>query len=70
MTGSVTETVEALLHETEPIKQDKFISCVNEMTELSEGDILGALKTLMQDNRVSYSLDWKLQTEREEVIDD
>jgi hypothetical protein len=70
MTDTDTETVETLLRETEPIKQDKFITCVDEMTELSEGDTLSALKTLMQDDQVSYSLDWKLQTELKEDTDE
>jgi|APHM01.1.fsa_nt_gi hypothetical protein len=58
-----SDKVQELLQENEPISQESFVKHVDESTDLSRGDTLLALKSLMQDRLASYTLDYKLQTE-------
>lgn len=55
--------VQERLSATEPIGQSKFVNSVSKEMELDQQEVLSVLKTLMQHDEVSYTLDYNLRTE-------
>lgn len=66
MSSQELETqVQRELSANEPIDQNEFIESFSERSKLRQQDILGALRNLMEHNKVSYTIDYNLQTEDE-----
>lgn len=47
----------------EPVDQSEFVESFSRTSELEEQRVLSALRNLMERDKVSYTLDYNLQTE-------
>ena len=61
--GELESQVQRQLRADEPIDQSEFVKSISEEVELDQQQVLGVLRTLMERDKVSYTLDYNLQTE-------
>lgn len=57
--------VQQELKQSEPVDQDEFVRSF-ESSELNKKEVLGALRGLMEQDKVSYTLDYNLQTQEDD----
>ena len=55
--------VQDKLKENEPVGQDEFVESLS--ADFDQANVLGALRRLMERNKVSYNIDYDLQTEED-----
>lgn len=57
------EQVKQELADAEPVDQEDFVSRLTNGGGDDRQQVFGSLKSLMKRDEVSYTIDWKLQTE-------
>ena len=61
-TTTVTREIkEFLLDRGEAIEQDSLLNVIADGDTITRNDVLNGLRTLMQQNHVSYTIDYKIQ---------
>ncbi|WP_049894002.1 hypothetical protein [Salinarchaeum sp. Harcht-Bsk1] len=60
-TEPIEERVKRELRSREPVDQDDFVAVME--PDMSRQRLLNALRNLMQDDEVSYTVEWELQVE-------
>lgn len=61
--GELESQVQSQLRANEPIDQSEFVESLSEDAELDQQQVLAVLRTLMERDKISYTLDYNLQTE-------
>lgn len=59
------DQVQQGLSADEPIDQNEFVESFSKGSNLDERHVLSALRNLMERDKVSYTIDYDLQTENE-----
>jgi hypothetical protein len=55
--------VQTELESDEPVDQDEFVRSLSERSDIDKQHVLGALRALMERDKVSYTIDYNLQTQ-------
>ncbi len=61
--GDLDSHVQRKLRANEPIDQSEFVESLSEDAEFDQQQVLAVLRTLMQRDKISYTIDYNLQTE-------
>lgn len=55
--------VKSELESDEPVDQNEFVQSLSERSGIDKQHVLGALRALMERDKVSYTIDYDLQTQ-------
>lgn len=55
--------VKSELESDEPVDQDEFVRSISKGSGIDKQHVLGALRALMERDKVSYTIDYNLQTQ-------
>lgn len=61
--GKLESHIQRELRANEPIDQSEFIESLSEDAEFDQQQVLAVLRTLMKRDKISYTIDYNLQTD-------